>query len=86
MPAELQIGDRILNRWEIRRILRGGMGIVYIVDYHDPDLLEVYAVKTFQHEMIRRSPIIRDRFLKEALTWVNLDVHPNVTGARFVQI
>src|SRR5690242_5781947 len=86
MPAEWQIGDRIQNFWEIYDILRGGMGVVYIVRRYDGNLLETYAVKTFQDQIITRWPRIRDRFQKEALMWVNLDVHPNVTAARFVQI
>ena len=31
MTSAWQIGDKIENRWEIHKILRGGMGIVYIV-------------------------------------------------------
>ncbi|MGH9931842.1 MAG: tetratricopeptide repeat protein [Pyrinomonadaceae bacterium] len=78
-----QIGDRIQNRWEIHKILRGGMGIVYVV--YDPASRDVYAAKTFQEEVFARSADIADRFNQEALTWVNLDSHQNVTKARFVQ-
>lgn len=82
MATNWQIGDRIQNRWEIYKILRGGMGIVYIV--YDQELREPFAAKTFQDEIFAGNPRIANRFTQEALTWVNLDAHQNVTEARFV--
>jgi len=35
MASNWQIGDKIENRWEIHKILRGGMGIVYVVYDHE---------------------------------------------------
>lgn len=83
VATDWKIGDRIQNRWEIHRILRGGMGIVYIV--YDHEHREAYAAKTFQDDVFARSHIAADRFTQEALTWVNLDFHQNVAEARFVQ-
>src|SRR5713226_5115276 len=83
MATNWQIGDRIRNRWEIHKILRGGMGIVYVV--YDHELHEPFAAKTFQEEIFARNPAIADRFTQEALAWLNFDVHQNVTQARFVQ-
>jgi tetratricopeptide (TPR) repeat protein len=77
------VGDRMENRWEIHKILRGGMGIVYVV--YDHEWHEVFAVKTFQDEVFARTPGTADRFAIEARSWVNLDVHQNVVQARFVQ-
>ena len=84
MPTNWQIGDHIQNRWEIHNILRGGMGIVYIV--YDHEHRDAYAAKTFQDEILARSPSTAQRFKQEALTWVNLDVHQNIARAHFVQI
>ncbi len=81
--SDWQIGDKIRNRWEIYKILRGGMGIVYIV--YDHEHHDAYAAKTFQDEAFARNPATADRFTQEALAWVNLDVHQNVTRAYFVQ-
>jgi len=82
-----QIGDKIQNRWEIYKILGGpgqsGMGIVYVV--YDHEWKEALAAKTFQDEVFAKNPQTADRFTQEALAWVNLDVHQNVTEARFVQ-
>ncbi len=81
MQNDWQIGERIENRWEIHKILRGGMGIVYVV--YDHEWREALAVKTFQDEVFARNPGVADRFTLEARTWVNLDAHQNVVQARF---
>lgn len=77
------IGDWIQNRWQVHEIMKGGMGVVYIV--YDRDWREVFAAKTFQDEVFTRNPIAVDRFKREALAWVNLDVHENIAQARFVE-
>jgi tetratricopeptide (TPR) repeat protein len=83
MATPWQIGDRIQNRWEIHRILKGGMGGVYVV--YDHDWHEPFAVKTFQDELFAQNSSIADLFTKEALVWLGLDVHQNITQARLVQ-
>jgi WD40 repeat protein/tetratricopeptide (TPR) repeat protein len=83
MKASWQIGDRIQNRWEIHRILKGGMGVIYIVYDHQHQM--PFALKSFQEEVFARDPAIAHRFTQEALAWVNLEVHPNVTQAWFVE-
>ena len=83
MTTHWQEGRRIQNRWDIHHILRGGMGVVYIV--YDHEHHNVYAAKTFQDEAFACNPKTADRFTQEALTWLNLDAHQNVTEARFVQ-
>src|SRR2546423_10515081 len=83
MATNWQIKDRIQNRWEINRILRGGMGIIYIVYDHDDH--NVYALKTFPDEIFTRNSDIADRFMQEALTWINLDIHQNIVQAIFVE-
>jgi serine/threonine protein kinase len=84
-----QKGNMILDpftnesRWEIYDIKMGGMGIVYVV--YDHKFHEPFAAKTFRDEVVRDKPHIADLFLQEALAWVNLDFHQNVTQARFVK-
>src|SRR5271157_2654369 len=79
MQSDLQVGEQIEDRWEIFKILRGGMSIVYVV--YDHGFREPFAVKTFQDEVFARNPGIADRFSLEALTWLNLDSHQNVVKA-----
>ena len=83
MRTTWQIGDQIEGRWEIFNILSGGAGVVYIV--YDHAFREPFAAKTFRDEIFARSPLIGARFEREALAWIKLDIHPNVTEARMVE-
>ncbi len=83
MPTVWQIGDEIERRWKIYKILQGGAGIVYIV--YDHQFGEPFAAKTFQDEIFECNPDIAPRFTQEALAWINLDAHPNITRARMVE-
>ena len=78
-----KVGDVVQRRWEVHRIFKGGMGVAYIV--YDRDWREVLAAKTFQDEVFARNPKAVDRFKREALAWINLDVHENIAQARFVE-
>jgi tetratricopeptide (TPR) repeat protein len=76
-------GDVIGGKYVVERVLgKGGFGIVYLVYAHDVG--EMCALKTFRDELLA-SPIARDAFKKEALLWVNLDRHPFILGARWVE-
>src|SRR5438034_2023579 len=83
MATSWEIGDRIEGRWEIYQIMTGGMGIVYIVYDHKHRM--PYAVKTFRDDKLADDSDVAADFTKEALAWVNLDAHENVTRAEFVQ-
>jgi tetratricopeptide (TPR) repeat protein len=90
MIRDIQIGDEIgpiayetdLN-FEVIGIIKGGMGTVYIV------LLKKYgtinAVKTFKDEYINFEDAI-DQFKKEALAWINLEIHPNIVNAMLFDV
>lgn len=79
--TEWNVGDRIARRWEVERILRGGMGVVYVV--YDHEWGEAFAVKTFQDRTLQ-SGAVAAAFRKEALAWVRLGTHPNVAQARML--
>src|SRR6266699_921902 len=83
MRTAWQVGDQIQSRWEIFKILEGGAGIVYVV--YDHAFREPFAAKTFRDEVFAASPLIADRFVREALAWTRLDVHPNLTQARMLE-
>lgn len=83
MRKTWQIGDQIEGRWEVFNILQGGAGVVYIV--YDHKFGESFAAKTFRNEIFARSPLIAARFDREALAWVKLDIHPNITEARMLE-
>jgi serine/threonine protein kinase len=82
MTAPWTIGETIEGRWEVHQILKGGMGVVYIV--YDREHRTPYAAKSFRDDKVENSDSINS-FIEEALTWVNLDVHENVARAEFVE-
>ena len=76
-----QVGDRIQNRYEIRDIKYGGMGIVYICYDHKSG--EPVAIKTFQDKFLQDRATI-SRFKWEAEAWVRLEKHYNIVQAMYV--
>ncbi|HEX8119337.1 MAG TPA: hypothetical protein VF521_18815, partial [Pyrinomonadaceae bacterium] len=79
MATTWRIGESLDERYLIWNILGGpeqsGMGVVYVV--YDREQPGVYAAKTFQDEYFAANPRAAEMFSREALTWINLDVHQN---------
>ena len=80
--AHHQIGDCLNKRWVVEDVRAGGMGIVYIV--RDKAGGKRLAAKTFQDALFDRYPDVADRFIRETRAWIDLDMHPNVVRARFI--
>jgi len=78
---EWAVGDKLLNRFEIKGVLKGGMGVVYIALDHEWN--QHFAIKTFQDKFLWNEEII-NRFMAEAETWVNLERHTNIVFANFI--
>ncbi|MCE7870614.1 tetratricopeptide repeat protein [bacterium CPR1] len=76
---EYRVGQVIDNRWQVYRVLQGGLGRVYIV-YDQRDRVPL-AIKTFQAE--QRNPEVLERFRQEAYTWVKVGSHPNLVRAHY---
>lgn len=82
-------GSLIDNRYEVvqgpheNEGLKGGMGIVYLCVDHDEKQRPV-ALKTFQPQFLSKHEI-RDRFLREGTTWVDLGSHPHIVRAYSVK-
>lgn len=69
--AAWRIGDTIEKRWEVHRILVGGMGIVYLV--YDNEAQQPFAAKTFREDVLVQQPDLAERFRNEARAWIELD-------------
>lgn len=69
-----RVGDLIEQRWEVWRVLQGGLGRVYLV--YDHALGEPFAVKTF----LLDEPEVVERFLVESTLWARLDRHAHIVA------
>lgn len=80
--ANWKPGDVIDGRMQIQELIgKGGMGVVWRV-YHREWNREL-AVKMPLPALVG-SPTARDRFLREAETWIDLGVHPHIVQCLFV--
>lgn len=83
VPAEWQVGDVILNRYEVRQKFEGGgMGMVYRVYHREWDM--ELAVKAPRADFFQTTEQIED-FEREAETWVNLGLHPHIVSCYYVR-
>jgi serine/threonine protein kinase len=81
--APYKKGDLIGQKYEVYGVLgKGGFGVVYLVYSHEAK--SVYALKTFKDEYLEDAET-RDRFRKEAQVWVDLERHPYLVRAYFVE-
>lgn len=80
--AGWKTGDIIDGRLEIQELIgKGGMGVVWRV--HHREWNKELAVKMPLPALVG-SPTARDRFLREAETWIDLGVHPHIVQCWFV--
>ena len=76
-------GDFIGQKYEVHDVLGiGGFGIVYLVYSHKTK--SAYALKTFRDEYLE-DITTRERFRKEAQVWIELERHPYLVRAHFVE-
>lgn len=78
-----EVGERVLGLYEVTDVHRaGGMGVVYRVRHlaWETDL----AVKSPRAELFRDDDD-RQRFTREAETWISLGLHPHVCGCHYVR-
>jgi serine/threonine protein kinase len=83
VPAEWQVGDVILNRYEVRQKFEGGgMGMVYRVYHREWDM--ELAVKAPRADFFQTTEQ-KENFEREAETWVNLGLHPHIASCYYVR-
>jgi WD40 repeat protein/serine/threonine protein kinase len=82
-PAEWAPGEVILGLYEVKEVLgEGGMGKVYKVRHRGWNL--DLAVKCPKPEILSRTGGA-ENFEREAETWVNLGLHPNIVSCYYVR-
>lgn len=89
---DLKEGDLINGVFRVEKILKGGMGVVYICDAlgtkkESSDKLEVLnqiVWKSFHSSRVWDGQTI-GRFEREALLWISLPRHPNIVKASTFQ-
>lgn len=74
-------GDRIKERYEVLKVLAGGMGYIYVA--YDHEHREAVAIKAFQDEYVADRVAVA-RFTREAEIWVKLEKHRNIVRAKYV--
>lgn len=76
-------GDVINGKYEIHGVLgQGGFGVVYLIRMLNTG--EAFAMKTFRDERMA-DLAAQEAFKKEALLWVNLEKHPCIVAAQWVE-
>ena len=72
-------GDIIGGEWRVRRVMEGGLGLVYAVEHRESGNRSVLKTPKRQAD-----PHVWESFRTEAETWVRLGDHPNIVGAHGV--
>jgi serine/threonine protein kinase/pSer/pThr/pTyr-binding forkhead associated (FHA) protein len=72
------VGDLIDGHYRVEQRFAGGMGFVYIV--LDEVVSKRFAIKQLS-ELHAENKILRERFRREASTWLLLDYHPHIVQA-----
>jgi tetratricopeptide (TPR) repeat protein len=76
-------GDVVNGKYEIHGVLgQGGFGVVYLIRMLNTG--EAFAMKTFRDERMA-DLAAQEAFKKEALLWVNLEKHPCIVAAQWVE-
>jgi len=83
VPAEWQVGDTILDLYEVKDVFTGGgMGLVYRIRHKGWNI--DLAVKSPRLEYFE-TEAHRDNFMREAETWVNMGLHPQIVNCYYVR-
>lgn len=83
VPAIWHVGDVILDLYEVKEVFAsGGMGLVYRVHHQGWDI--DLAVKSPRPEYFQ-TEAQKENFIREAETWMNLGLHPNIVGCFYVR-
>ena len=81
--VDWEIGDVIDGKYEVlAEVGRGGMGAVYKVRHREWD---VHLAVKMPLAHLMANPDSKARFIREAQTWVDLGLHPNIVQCWYVR-
>ncbi len=75
-------GDVLLDHYKVEKVLSGAMGHVYITYRKDTDVR--IAIKAPNEKRLRNRKLLAG-VVKEAETWIDLGMHPNIAHCYFVR-
>ena len=75
-------GDLILDLYEVKSVVSGGMGDVFIADHNKWNVK--FAIKA-PNQMILSDEEFLMRILREAKSWTEIGLHPNIAYCYFVK-
>ena len=78
--VKLGVGDTIAGEYKVLQKFEGGMGYVYLTQ--DPHDKSQFVLKTYKQDLSARA---RESFLKEAYSWIQIGLHPNILQAYWVR-
>jgi WD40 repeat protein/serine/threonine protein kinase len=81
-PGTWRLGHIVDGRYEVRDIVRGGMGLVYRVRHREWEV--DLALKVPRPDLLRSQEFAR-RFEMEAESWVELGLHPHTVSCVYVR-
>ncbi len=81
LPA-WKIGDEIIGLYQVEKVISGGMGHVYIVNHKK--WKRKLAIKS-PNEMILSDRGLFARILREANSWIDMGLHPNIAYCYYVR-
>ena len=92
LTIKWRYGYKLANRYEVKRVCAGGMGIVWIVEdlfdnrkpYAAKSIKPYFRKPTSDEEWKRREESIQ-RFLEECKIWVDLEKHRHIVYAEFLE-
>jgi serine/threonine protein kinase/WD40 repeat protein len=80
----IQTGEPFLSLYRVQRILgEGGMGKVFLVRHADWDI--DLALKVPRADLVSRAGVV-ESFVREAQTWIDMGIHPNVATCHYVRV
>ncbi|MDZ4404229.1 protein kinase [Prosthecobacter sp.] len=95
VPSEWQLGDVILDLYEVCPVTEGFGAEAHQKNYHEGGFGRVYKVyhRTWRRELAVKTPRAhvfntqeqKDSFSKECQTWINLGLHQHIAACHYVR-